>query len=525
MPKENSLPKTSIEEYWRDEDEAAQYGASQRWYREESQDPEIAQEDDRAEANYDRIDEERSRSELYRAGKIDAYLRYLKMKAPAREAEPVTLRRSMAARERPPFRPYDDEERSVQLYGYQRRPIRRPSIRSQRVYSRKPRRNRTKEIAIAACFSLAVAAVTGLIVYDRSSGGVIAETVMAMGSGLWGKASTAPQPVQATEPTAQLADASPGPAQAVQPAAANKKPVVIAELDVEDAAGMASSLIPLSLRADSGVPGQNLGFRLSGLPENAYLTAGTRVSNDAWMLKPGEEQGIKLMVPPNHTGQFAIAVEALEQVTGDLAAPIKEITVNVRPAIATNVEPVAAPASVTRNFNLPPAIPDAVQPPVEVIQPPVEVIQPPVTAIQPPVAAVQPPAQAVQPPAEVIQPPTEAVKSPAEAAAPIPAPIEKTAAVFQPDAAQGLLRSGDKLMSLGDLTAARQFYEKALDEGAPEAALKLGQTYDPAIFAEKNVQGLKPDPSMAMKYYLQAQTAGVADAPEAISGLEAWMQK
>ena len=80
-------------------------------------------------------------------------------------------------------------------------------------------------------------------------------------------------------------------------------------------------------------------------------------------------------------------------------------------------------------------------------------------------------------------------------------------------------------MSLGDLTAARQFYAKALDQGVPEAALKLGQTYDPAVFADKNVQGLKPDPAMAMKYYLQAQASGVADAQHAISGLEAWMQR
>jgi TPR repeat protein len=107
---------------------------------------------------------------------------------------------------------------------------------------------------------------------------------------------------------------------------------------------------------------------------------------------------------------------------------------------------------------------------------------------------------------------------------PIPAPIENTSAV-QSDATQGLVRSGDKLMGLGDLSAARQFYAKALDQGLTEAALKLGKTYDPMVFEEKNVQGMKPDASMAMKYYLQAQASGVGGAAEAISTLDTWMQR
>jgi hypothetical protein len=465
MPNENSLPR-SIDEYLPEEEEPPQYAASPRWFAGGAEEPEAPQ----------RSGDVQARSELYRAGKIDAYLRYLKMQPPARDAESVTLRRSIPVRERPAFRPYDDEDREVHFYGYQRRSIRRSSSRVPRGTLRKPRRSLAKEIAIAVALSLAVGGVTGLIVYDRTSGGMIGETVMAAASGLWsGAASTVPKPAEAIEAPAALADASPEPVIAVESAAVSKKPVVIAELDVEDVSGLASSLIPLSVRADSGVPGQNLAFRLSGLPENAYLTAGTRVSGGAWMLKPGEEQGLKIMVPPNRTGQFAIAVEALEQRTGDLAAPIKEITVDVRPAVATNVEPAAAPVSVSRNFNLPQALPEAAQ-------------------------------------------------QPTEGAAPIPAPIEKVSAI-QSDAAQALVRSGDKLMSLGDLTAARQFYEKALGEGVPEAALKLGQTYDPALFAEKNVQGLTPDPSMAMKYYLQAQTSGVADATRSINGLEAWMQK
>jgi hypothetical protein len=484
MPKGHSLPNFSTPDYERDEDELPQYSARQQWpagEAEETETPAAPDEND-DERPYERGDDDGDAHEkLYRAGKIDAYLSYLKMRPAEREPEPVTLRRSIPFSERPSRRSFEeDTQRETRLYGYQQRSIQRPSPRAPRLAPRRPRRKGlAKEIAVAAGLSLAVGGLTGLIVYDRTSGGTLASSVMAMVAGPRSDAPAAapPQPVQ--QPQADLADAEPE-----QPAAVSKKSVAIAQLDVEDAAGMASSLIPLSLRADPGIPGQDLAFRLSGLPENAYLTAGTRISSDAWMLRQGEEQNVKLVVPPSGAGQFAIEVEAIESRTGDLAAPMKEITVDVRPALTAKIEPAAAPASITRNFNLP--------------------------AVQPPVAVE----------------PAEPAKPLADSAMPIPAPIEKTSLV-QPevDAAQGLIHNGDKLMDLGDLTAARQFYAKALDEGVSEAALKLGQTYDPSVFAEKNVQGLKPDPSMAMKYYLQAQASGVADAAQSITSLDAWMQK
>src|SRR5207248_10541263 len=181
------------------------------------------------------------------------------------------------------------------------------------------------------------------------------------------------------------------------------------------------------------------------------------------------------------TGQFAISVEALEARTGDLAAPVKEITVSVSPAVTATIEPAAAPASITRNFNLPAVKPDADKP-----------------AIAQPIAATGPIATA-----PIATGTLSAGPPKPDSAMPIPAPIEKTS-MIQADQSQELLRSGDKLMGLGELIAARQFYAKALDRGLSQAALKLGQTYDPAVFADKNGQALKPDPAMAMKYSLQA---------------------
>jgi hypothetical protein len=475
-------------DYLQREDESREDdGQEQQWRMSERDEIEdLPAEENEDQAGNDREPDPRAHSELFRAGKIDAYLRYLKMRPAQRESEPVTLRRAMPIRERPHYRSLEDDE-EVHLHGFQRRPIRRPAPRAPRLAAQRHRPSHAREIAIATALSLAVAGVTGLIVYDRTSGGTLSGGLAS----LWGGGeAAAPAQVAKEEATRStqtaLADAEPVPAVAqVEQAPASKKPVSIAQLEVEDVSGLASALIPLSLRAGAGTPGQDLALKLSGLPDKAYLTAGTRLSGDAWMLRPGEELGVKLVVPPTHTGQFAISVEAIEARTGDLAAPVKEMTVDVRPALAAQIEPAAAPVSVSRNFNLPKTEPPAAEPPVAEL----------------PAAEPQP-----------------------DSAMPIPAPIEKTS-IAQSEAARGLLRSGDKLMGLGDLTAARQFYSKALDQGVVEAAFKLGQTYDPAVFAEKNVQGLKPDPSMAMKYYLQAQASGVTEAAQSISGLESWMQQ
>ena len=52
---------------------------------------------------------------------------------------------------------------------------------------------------------------------------------------------------------------------------------------MQDLSGNANSMIPLMLSAEPGDAGQDLILKLSGLPADAYLTAGTR-DGDGWEL-------------------------------------------------------------------------------------------------------------------------------------------------------------------------------------------------------------------------------------------------
>lgn len=402
-----------------------------------------------------------------RPTQLEAYMRYVKMREPNEDREddglaPIGARRFPSEARRAA----NDDDDMDWNDGAPRR--HRPSRAGAGLSLR--------DAVLAGVASIAIGALAGAVVYDRTNDGELSagvfDTIGQFLTGLNGG-------------TDAIAAADTGdivPENRSTPASF-KKPVTTATLDVNDAKGDINTPIPLSIHAEPALPDQDIALRLSGLPADAYLTAGTKLPDNAWMLKPAELNGVKLMVPSAPASPLLIAVEAIEPRTGDLAAPTEEIKVALNtPAAAApppQIEPVSAPATdVKRNYNLPPAS------------------RPDNTAPQPDHAAAQP----------------------------IPVPLENDATPSAADSAT-LMRNGDKLLGVGDFTAARAFFTRARELGNREASLRLGQTYDPVVFRDRNVQGLKPDPKLALKYYLEARTAGIDDADNAINGLESWLKQ
>jgi hypothetical protein len=244
----------------------------------------------------------------------------------------------------------------------------------------------------------------------------------------------------------------------------SKKPVATATLDVADASGALNSMIPLILRAEPAAEGQILALRVSGLPEDAYLTAGTRQTGNSWLLDPGQEQNVKLVVPKAGKPKFDVEVAAIETGSGELAAPVKELTVAIDDP-NLQVEPANAP--------------------------------PETAAIQGGIGSRQDlPAQNTADDTEI-----QAASATSETA--------------------DLMRKGELLLKSGDLAAARLFYERAYAQGAAAGALGAGKTYDPVVFADLNVQGIAPDPAKAMEWYKRAESQGLPDAASAIEALKA----
>jgi TPR repeat protein len=68
--------------------------------------------------------------------------------------------------------------------------------------------------------------------------------------------------------------------------------------------------------------------------------------------------------------------------------------------------------------------------------------------------------------------------------------------------------------------AARLLFSHAAGSGIGVAALKLGDTYSPAVLAELHLSGIKADPAEAEAWYRKAQALGEAQAEERLKKLE-----
>ena len=82
-----------------------------------------------------------------------------------------------------------------------------------------------------------------------------------------------------------------------------------------------------------------------------------------------------------------------------------------------------------------------------------------------------------------------------------------------------LLARGDSLLGVGDVASARLFYERAANGGDGQAALRLGETYDPAFLerARLRVQG---DAARAVFWYGRARELGASEVEILLKGAQ-----
>ncbi len=113
-------------------------------------------------------------------------------------------------------------------------------------------------------------------------------------------------------------------------------------------------------------------------------------------------------------------------------------------------------------------------------------------------------------------PPAAPAKTPADtllALADPPAPQSTHAPTAQDQAmAASLMRRGDAMLALRDISAARKLYESAADAGSAAGATALARTYDPGYLPNLGVVGLQPDPASAAVWYRKAAALGDRDA-------------
>jgi hypothetical protein len=243
-----------------------------------------------------------------------------------------------------------------------------------------------------------------------------------------------------------------------------KKPVKIAKVQVNDVSGAVNNPIPLSITAFAPEAEAPIALRISGLPQDAYLTKGVEVAEGQWLLKPTEISLAELVVPQSRAAELGLEVIALDTITGTPVAPAQEMRV------ALDLNAVPAPG-------LPPKAEQVTIAP----------------AAAPPETST---AMAVQLPQA------------------IPVPLE----MAKPEA-RGFLARAEKLLKKGDLIAARQYFLKAYEAGLPAGAFGVGQTYAPDVYKSLKMKNLEPDPLRAEAWFRKAAEAGHPEAQAALEKL------
>jgi hypothetical protein len=83
-----------------------------------------------------------------------------------------------------------------------------------------------------------------------------------------------------------------------------------------------------------------------------------------------------------------------------------------------------------------------------------------------------------------------------------------------------LLTRGDVLFRSGDLAAARLFYQRAADAGDGQAAIRLGETFDPVFLEHAQLRGARGDLELALSWYRRARDLGATEAGLLLRSLE-----
>jgi hypothetical protein len=244
-----------------------------------------------------------------------------------------------------------------------------------------------------------------------------------------------------------------------------KKVINTATLDVNDVRGTMGGMIPLLLTAQNADSSEPISLKITGLPDQAYLTAGVKSAQGSWTLKPSELGDVKLVVPQSDVNRFEMEVAAVEDRTGALAAPIKAMNVDLQIA-----EPSRAALPLTK------ASDGKVNAEIAAATLPAPVVVSPVNAA--PETA------------------TEQLNQPSA----IPTPKSE---------AEDLVAKGNVLLESGDIVSARQFFLRASEMGNAQGSFGVGRSYDPKVFAQLNVVGLQPDAAVAADWYKKAAAAGV----------------
>ena len=350
-----------------------------------------------------------------------------------------------------------------------------------------------------------------LVILSPSS----AEAVVTSGSSVEQDIEVVDLPPETRCERAPMAETKPPPSP--MPVAGRAKPRRVVAIGVLAAAALT---VPLWLHAVTDNAG-NTGIRSEGRSSEAPQT--TAETPERSMAPVAATSAVTGAMP---TAAPSAAIPTPPRSPGGRAAAVRPTTAAPMPESAPTI---ASPAPVAAAN--PPTGPMAPATPIVPTPALAESSGEPATAVASATAALaREAAPAVASPVSAAPPagpaatagPVAAIPS-ADVAAATPSPDLPSPAASRlpgPEIA-ALVARGDVLFSTGDLAAARTFYERAADAGEAQAALRLGETYDPSFLDHAHLRGVRGNLETARSWYRRARDLGAAEAEVLLNSTQA----
>jgi hypothetical protein len=279
----------------------------------------------------------------------------------------------------------------------------------------------------------------------------------------------------------------------------------LSEVLTADAVAVAGQPSPLTISVRSSLPFEKTLMSITGVPEGGRLSAGVDTGGGAWLLPPRRLNGLTVNLPAGLPDMITLEAQLLDS---NARTPL-----SAKAAFFVRVRPAGPGASAVVSQDLAPATPAFAPKPVPQ-----------------PAPAYSFNTQTVVAPAGGSGAQTQTADSSFRAQTVTPSPLPQASVPYQASLSPGaapagggavrrasprpevedLIREGNKRMREGDILDARQFYQRAVAFGDPEAALAMGRSYDPIYFARIDKKNAEPDAAKAFDWYRKAMDAGAA---------------
>ncbi|HEX3522214.1 MAG TPA: hypothetical protein VHT52_09020 [Stellaceae bacterium] len=218
----------------------------------------------------------------------------------------------------------------------------------------------------------------------------------------------------------------------------------------------------------------------------------------------------------------------------EIAAPPEPVAAPPFPEIAVPAEPAATPSSAETAAPAEPAEPAAAPSSAETAAPAEPAATPPSSETAAPAEPVASPLSAetaaaaepaATPSSAETAAPAEPVSAPAETAprgVSVAATADKASTPMLLPAEQitVLLARCDEFVRMRDIASARLLYERAADAGNGRAALRMGESFDPAFLNRIGIYRMAGDRQLALSWYRRARDLGDAEAAQLLEKSE-----